>query len=63
MSNRELVQQKKDTLIQMTDSFADRYLDEDYKMLCRKLIEKMSPDPISPISSTILENLHYFCQF
>jgi hypothetical protein len=42
MSNRELVQQKKDTLIQMTDGFAERYLDEDYKMLCRKLIEKMS---------------------
>ncbi|AKB52953.1 hypothetical protein MSBRW_3700 [Methanosarcina barkeri str. Wiesmoor] len=42
MTNRELVQQKKDTLIQMTDGFADSYLDEDYKMLCRKLINKMS---------------------
>lgn len=42
MSDRELVQQKKDTLIQMTDGFADSYLDEDYKMLCQKLINKMS---------------------
>lgn len=42
MANRELVQQKKDTLIQMTDGFADSYLDEDYKMLCQKLINKMS---------------------
>src|SRR5665647_1602418 len=42
MSNRELVKQKKDALIEMTDGFADRYLDEDYKILCRKLIDKMS---------------------
>ncbi|WP_230629050.1 MULTISPECIES: DUF6398 domain-containing protein [Methanosarcina] len=36
------MQQKRDTLIQMTDGFADSYLDEDYKMLCQKLINKMS---------------------
>ncbi len=34
MSNRELVKQKKNALIEMTDGFAGRYLDEDYKMLC-----------------------------
>jgi hypothetical protein len=42
MNNRELVQQRKEALIVMTDGFTDHYLDEDYKMLCRKLIEKMS---------------------
>lgn len=39
MSNREFVNQKKEALIEMTDSFAGRYLDEDYKILCRKLID------------------------
>lgn len=42
MSDRELIKQKKEALIEMTNGFADRYLDEDYKMLCRKLIDKMS---------------------
>jgi hypothetical protein len=42
VSDRELIKQKTDALIEMTDGFADRYLDEDYKVLCRKLIEKMS---------------------
>jgi len=42
MSNKEFVNQKKEALIEMTDSFAGRYLDEDYKILCRKLIDKMS---------------------
>jgi hypothetical protein len=55
MNNRELVQQKKDTLIQMTDAFADSYLDEDYKMLCRKLIEKMSRKRQVPFLSGRLE--------
>jgi len=41
-SRSDLVKQKKDILIEMTDGFADRYLDEEYKMLCRKLINKMS---------------------
>jgi len=42
MSDRELIKQKKEALIEITDGFADRYLDEDYKMLCQKLIDKMS---------------------
>jgi hypothetical protein len=41
-SKSDLVKQKKDILIEMTDGFADRHLDEEYKMLCRKLINKMS---------------------
>ena len=30
MSDRELIKQKKEALIEMTNGFADRYLDEDY---------------------------------
>jgi len=55
MSDRELVKQKKDALIEMTDGFADRYLDEDYKMLCRKLTDKMSRKRQVPFLSGRLE--------
>ena len=55
MSDRELVKQKKDALIEMTDGFADRYLDEDYKILCRKLIDKMSRKRQVPFLSGKLE--------
>jgi hypothetical protein len=55
MNSRELMQQRKDALIRMTDGFADRYLDEDYKMLCRKLIEKMSRKRQVPFLSGRLE--------
>ncbi|AKB45723.1 DUF6398 domain-containing protein [Methanosarcina vacuolata] len=55
MTNRELVQQKKETLIQMTDGFADSYLDENYKMLCQKLINKMSRKRQVPFLSGKLE--------
>ena len=55
MNSRELMQQRKDALIRMTDGFADRDLDEDYKMLCRKLIEKMSRKRQVPFLSGRLE--------
>jgi hypothetical protein len=55
VSDRELVNQKKDALIKMTDDFADRYLDEEYKRLCRKLIEKMSRKRQVPFLSGRLE--------
>jgi hypothetical protein len=55
MNNRELVQQRKEALIVMTDGFADHYLDEDYKTLCRKLIEKMSRKRQVPFLSGRLE--------
>jgi hypothetical protein len=55
INNRELMKQKKDALIEMTDGFADRYLDEEYKMLCRKLIEKMSRKRQVPFLSGRLE--------
>ena len=55
MSDRELIKQKKEALIEMTDHFADRYLDEDYKMLCRKLIDKMSRKRQVPFLSGRLE--------
>jgi len=55
MSNSELVKQKKNALIEKTDAFADSYLDEDYKMLCRKLIDKMSRKRQVPFLSGRLE--------
>ena len=55
MSDRELIKQKKEALIEMTNGFADRYLDEDYKMLCRKLIDKMSRKRKVPFISGKLE--------
>ncbi len=55
MNDRELIKQKKEALIEMTDGFADRYLDEDYKMLCRKLIDKMSRKRQVPFLSGRLE--------
>jgi hypothetical protein len=39
----------------MTDKFADSYLDEEYKMLCRKLIDKMSRKRQVPFLSGRLE--------
>lgn len=41
MSDKELVKKKRDALIELTDDFADQHLNEEYKMLCRKLINKM----------------------
>ncbi|MDQ1255265.1 MAG: hypothetical protein QG646_4544 [Euryarchaeota archaeon] len=55
MSDRELIMQKKEALIKITDDFADRYLDEEYKMLCRKLIDKMSRKRKVPFLSGRLE--------
>jgi hypothetical protein len=39
----------------MTDRFADSYLDEEYKMLCRKLTEKISRKRHVPFLSGRLE--------
>lgn len=39
----------------MTDSFVERYLDEEYKMLCRKLIDKMSRKRQMPFLSRSLK--------
>jgi hypothetical protein len=55
MSDRELINQKKEALIEMINVFADRYLDEDYKMLCKKLIDKMSRKRKVPFLSGKLE--------
>jgi Domain of unknown function (DUF6398) len=55
MSDRELINQKKEALIEMINGFADRYLDEDYKMLCKKLIDKMSRKRKVPFLSGKLE--------
>ena len=55
MIDRELIKQKKEALIEMADGFADRNLDADYKMLCRKLIDKMSRKRQVPFLSGRLE--------
>lgn len=40
--NKKIVNLKKETLIEMTSLFCDKNLDDDYKQLCKELIEKMA---------------------
>ena len=42
MRDKDLIQEKKQKLIEMTAKFCNEYLDNDYKQLCEKLIQKMS---------------------
>ena len=42
MRDKTIIEEKTNTLIEMTAKFCDEYLDEDYKQLCEKLIKKMS---------------------
>lgn len=55
MRNKELINAKSEALIEMTDGFADLYLDEDYKMLCQKLIKKMGRKRNVPFLSGRIE--------
>jgi hypothetical protein len=41
MKEKRIVEEKAEKLIQMTAEFCKKYLDEDYKQLCEKLIGKM----------------------
>ena len=41
-SDKEIKEEKTQLLIEMTTSFSNEYLDEDYKELCEKLIRKMA---------------------
>lgn len=41
MKEKRIVEEKVEKLIQMTAEFCKKYLDEDYKQLCEKLIGKM----------------------
>lgn len=42
MMKLDKIEEKKQALISMTTEFCDKYLDEEYKHLCEKLIQKMS---------------------
>lgn len=42
MKDKAIIEEKKDKLIEMTSEFCKKFLDEEYKNLCEKLIEKMS---------------------
>jgi len=42
MKDKKLIKEKKEELLRLTDEFCDRYLDKEYKKLCKKLIGKMA---------------------
>ncbi len=42
MKDKNLIKEKKEELICLTDEFCDKYLDKEYRELCKKLIEKMA---------------------
>jgi hypothetical protein len=53
--DKAIVQQYTEKLIQMTNGFCDRYLDQEYKDLCKKLIRKMSRKRVVPFLSGRIE--------
>jgi hypothetical protein len=55
MQDKATVQNYTETLIQMTNDFCDRYLDDDYEALCEKLIRKMSRKRVVPFLSGRIE--------
>ncbi len=55
MKDNAMITAKTEKLIEMTAGFCDRYLDEDYKQLCEKLIRKMSRKRVVPFLSGRIE--------
>jgi Domain of unknown function (DUF6398) len=53
--DKETIQKYTETLIQMTGEFCDRYLDQECKALCEKLIRKMSRKRVVPFLSGKIE--------
>ncbi len=53
--DKAIIAEKTQRLIEMTAGFCDRYLDEDYKQLCEKLIRKMSRKRNVPFLSGQIE--------
>jgi len=43
MRDKKLIEERMQKLIEMTDGFCDKYLDEDYKQLCEKLLRNSKP--------------------
>lgn len=55
MKDKSIIAGKAQRLIEMTTGFCDEYLDEDYKQLCVKLIQKMSRKRNVPFLSGRIE--------
>src|SRR5437868_15149735 len=55
MADKATVQKYTETLIEMTNGFCDKYLDQEYKALCEKLIRKMSRKKVVPFLSGRIE--------
>jgi len=55
MTDKAAIQQRTETLIQMTNDFCDRHLDAEYKTLCEKLIRKMARKRTVPFMSGRIE--------
>lgn len=55
MTDKVVIEEKAKKLIEMTSDFSDKYLDEDYKQLCEKLILKMKRKRNVPFASGKLE--------
>ena len=53
--DKATVQEYTEKLIQMTNSFCESYLDDEYKALCEKLIRKMSRKRVVPFLSGKIE--------
>ncbi len=51
VKDKTAIENKKERLIEMTEKFCDKYLDEDYKNLSNKLISKMSRKRTVPFMS------------
>lgn len=55
MKDKVVIEEKAKKLVEMTEGFCDKYLDEDYKQLCQKLIIKMKRKRNVPFLSGKLE--------
>jgi len=55
MKDKVVIEEKTKKLVEMTEGFCDKYLDEDYKQLCQKLIFKMKRKRNVPFLSGKLE--------
>ncbi len=42
MNDKAIITEKTQQLIELTTGYCEKYLDDDYKQLCEKLIQKMS---------------------
>jgi len=55
VKDKTAIENKKEQLIEMTEKFCEKYLDEDYKNLSNKLISKMSRKRVVPFMSGKIE--------